>query len=84
MLPQLSLCYGISTHRGKALMVDAVIPYVVIVSVSCVGRVCILKIIDTIGKTHDTESIFSWDAFKMCSIDLTYFHSMLTGLSDRY
>ena len=43
-----------------------------------------LKIIDTIGKTHDTESIFSWDAFEMCSIDLTNFHSMLTGLSDRY
>ena len=43
-----------------------------------------LKIIDTIGKTHDTESIFSWDAFEMCSIDLTNFHNMLTGLSDRY
>ena len=42
-----------------------------------------LKIIDTIGKTHDTESIFSRDAFEMCSIDLTNFHSMLTGLSDR-
>ena len=44
----------------------------------------VLKIIDTIGKTHDTEFIFSWDAFEMCSIDLTNFHSMLTGLSDRY
>ena len=44
----------------------------------------ILKIIDTIWKTHDTESIFSWDAFEMCSIDLANFHSMLTGLSDRY
>ena len=38
-----------------------------------------LKIIDTIGKTHDTESIFSWDAFEMCSIDLTNFYSMLTN-----
>ena len=43
-----------------------------------------LKTIDTIVKTHDKESIFSWDAFKMCSIDLTNFHSMLTELSDKY
>ena len=43
-----------------------------------------LKIIDTIGKTHDKDSIFSWDAFEMWSIDLTNFHSILTGLSDKY
>ena len=43
-----------------------------------------LKIIDTIVKTHDKDFIFSCDAFEMCSIDLTNFHSMLTGLRDRY
>ena len=43
-----------------------------------------LKIINTIVKTHDKESIFSCDAFKMCSIDLTNHHNMLTELSDRY
>ena len=43
-----------------------------------------LKIIDTIVKTHDKEPTLSWDAFEMCSINLTNFHSMLTGLSDGY
>ena len=43
-----------------------------------------LKTIDTIVKTHDKKPIFSWDAFRMCSIDPTNSHNMLTGLSDKY
>ena len=48
------------------------------------NKIVKLKTIDTIVKTHDKDSIFSWNAFEMCSIDPTIFHSMLTGLSDRY